>query len=81
MKVIISCQQAVKFISQKEEGKLSLKQRLQLWQHLGICAICRIFEKQNKVIIHHAPHLHEHINASLSAPQKASIVAVLEKES
>ena len=77
----ISCKEATKFISQKEEGKLSLRQRWQLWLHLGVCAVCRIFEKQNKVIISNTPHLHEHIDASLSPLQKVSIVAALEKDS
>ena len=77
---MITCKQATKFISQKEEGKLSLQQRWQLWIHLAMCTICRIFEKQNKVIISNTPHIHEHINASLSAAEKESIVAVLENE-
>ncbi len=80
MKAMITCQQAVKFITEKEEDKLSIKQHLQLWLHLSVCAICRIFENQNKVIIGSAPQLHEHIDASLSTHEKASIVAVLEKD-
>ncbi|HRI20260.1 MAG TPA: hypothetical protein PLA68_04880 [Panacibacter sp.] len=78
---MITCKEATKFISQKEEGKLSLRQRWQLWMHLGVCAVCRIFERQNKVIIKNAPHLHEHLNASLSVLEKESIVAALEKGS
>ncbi len=76
---MITCKEATRFISQKEEGKLSFKQRWQMWLHLSVCAICRIFEKQNKVIISNAPHLHEHIDVSLSPLEKASIVAALEK--
>ncbi|MEP7318129.1 MAG: hypothetical protein ABI921_05300 [Panacibacter sp.] len=75
---MITCKQATKFISQKEEGKLSLQQRWQLWMHLGVCAVCRIFQKQNKIIISNTPHIHEHINASLSVAEKKSIITVLE---
>jgi hypothetical protein len=46
----ITCKQAVDYISKKEEGKLSIGQRFQLWQHLFICRFCRLFLKQNKLI-------------------------------
>ena len=78
MKVMITCQEATKFISQKEEGKLSLSKLLQLWFHLGICGVCKIFNRQNKIIIRNAPHVHENINVSLSASEKESIIALLE---
>lgn len=78
---MITCKQATKFISQKEEGKLSLRQRWQLWMHLGVCAVCRIFQKQNKIIISNTSQMHEHIHASLSPLEKESIIAVLEKNS
>ena len=79
MKVMITCQQATKFISQKEEGKLSLGKLFQLWFHLGICGVCKIFNRQNKIIIHSVPHIHNQINASLTLSEKESIIAVLEK--
>ncbi|TAH09833.1 MAG: hypothetical protein EAZ12_05720 [Sphingobacteriia bacterium] len=47
----ISCKTAVDYISKKEEGKLSLFQRFQLWRHLAICYLCKRFEQQNKIII------------------------------
>ena len=76
---MITCKQATKFISQKEEGKLSLRQHWQLWMHLGVCAVCRIFQKQNKIITRNAPHIHEHIEVSLSKAEKESIISALEK--
>ena len=79
MKVMITCQQATKFISQREEGKLSLGNLFQLWYHLGICGICKMFSRQNKIIIQNAPHVHEHINVSLTPSEKESIIAALEK--
>lgn len=46
----ISCKQAVDYISKNEEGKLSVPQRLRLWQHLGVCSLCRTFNRQNKLL-------------------------------
>lgn len=46
MKWKITCKQATMLISKKEEGRLSLLQRIQLYQHLWICSLCRLFEKQ-----------------------------------
>ena len=75
---MISCKEATNFISQKEEGKLSFRQRWQLWQHLAVCTFCRLFNKQNKVFIKSAPHLHEHTDAALTATQKDSLIKALE---
>jgi hypothetical protein len=51
MKFNITCKQAVDYISKKEEGKLSAGQRFGLWCHLLTCSLCRLFAKQNKMII------------------------------
>jgi len=76
---MISCKEATKFISQKEEGKLSFHQRWQLWQHLAICAVCKLFNKQNKVIINSAPHLQDYSGTLLTQSEKDSVIAALEK--
>lgn len=47
----ISCRKAVDLILKKEEQKLTARQRFQLWKHLSVCSLCRIFSKQNQVII------------------------------
>lgn len=46
MKLDITCKKAVDLISKKEEGKLSALQRVQLWNHLVVCSLCRNFSKQ-----------------------------------
>lgn len=51
MKVSITCKQAVDYVSKKEEGKLSSWQRMQLWRHVAVCSLCRLFALQNKIII------------------------------
>ncbi len=76
---MITCKQATKFISQKEEGKLSIRQRYQLWMHLAVCIFCKMFHKQNEIIINNAPHLPDYNDATLSRLEKESIVAALEK--
>jgi len=80
MKWMISCKEATNFISRKEEGKLSLKQRMQLWLHLGVCSFCKLFYKQNKIIIRQASHLHEHETAQLSNADKEAIITRINEE-
>lgn len=50
MNIGITCKKAVDYISKKEEGKLSLWQRIQLARHLAICSLCKRFAYQNKMI-------------------------------
>ena len=75
---MISCKEATDFISRKEEGKLSLRQRWHLWQHLAICKFCKYFYKQNKIIAETAGHLQEHPDAKLTAEEKESLIKALE---
>jgi hypothetical protein len=75
---MISCKEATDFISRKEEGKLSFRQRWQLWQHLAVCSFCKLFYKQNKIFSNSASHLHEHTNATLSQEQKEYLIKALE---
>ena len=76
---MISCKKATDYISRREEGKLSLQQRWQLWQHLAVCTFCKLFSKQNKIISKSAPHLHEHIHATLTEEQKQSLIEALDE--
>ena len=50
MNITITCKKAVDYISKKEEGKLSVLQRVQLWRHLAVCNLCRRFADQNDTI-------------------------------
>jgi hypothetical protein len=69
----ISCKEAVEFILKKEEGKLSLMNRLSLWRHLIICSLCAIFYKQNKLINDSARHRKEN-HYHLSPGDKEQII-------
>ena len=43
---IISCKDASRLVSQREDAPLSAWQRLALRLHLSVCAACTRFEKQ-----------------------------------
>lgn len=62
---MISCKEATYLISKKEEGKLTLAERLKLSVHLAICGICRAFEKQSEFIAHHATHVEDTLNPDI----------------
>jgi hypothetical protein len=43
---IISCKDASRLVSRREDGRLSLWQRVTLRLHLSVCAACTRFERQ-----------------------------------
>jgi hypothetical protein len=79
-KLMISCKEATQFILKKEEGKLTVMQRLQLWFHLVLCVFCTLFFKQNKILRHSASHLHAHTQATLSAAEKKALIDALQPD-
>lgn len=74
----IDCKTATKMIAQKEDGKLSLKKRIQLIIHLFICKICSLFYKQNKMLVMSVPLMEKKSAASLSEKEKQQMIEVLE---
>lgn len=78
MSLHIDCKTATKMIAQKEEGRLSAKQHIQLILHLFICKICSLFYKQNKVLVKSVPLLQKKSAASLSEKEKQQMIEVLE---
>ena len=70
---ILSCKKATWLLSLKEEGKLSIVQKLQLRAHIGVCGMCKLFEKQTALISHNARHSHTHSTKILSAERTALI--------
>jgi len=67
-KMMITCESATIFVSQKEEHRLNLSNRIKLFFHLAMCKFCRLFENQNQFIIHQLKHTTS--NASLSEIEK-----------
>ncbi len=74
MGIMINCKEATTMISKKEEGKISFIERIQLWQHLLICSLCKLFMKQNKLIASLIPEAEKKSVASLSDKEKQQIV-------
>jgi hypothetical protein len=56
-KIIYNCKQATLLSLKKEEGRASVKERIQLWVHLLYCVFCRRFVQQSKHINHAMHHL------------------------
>lgn len=75
----ISCKQATDYISKKEEGKITILQRYQLWRHLSECYLCKRFNKQNKQI-HTCVKEHTYQEHQIELPQddKNSILMALQ---
>jgi len=49
-KTVLNCKQAILLSHKKEEGKISIKERIQLSFHLLYCFYCRRFVKQSSFI-------------------------------
>jgi len=79
MSLQITCKKATEYIILREEGKISIKNRLQLWLHFGICGLCKLFSQQSKFISKNAGHLHEHVEESLTEADKEKIIAGLQQ--
>lgn len=61
---MISCKEATYLTAKKEEGKLTLMEKIKLKLHFRICAICTLFEKQSRFISKQAAHLNDHVHAT-----------------
>lgn len=51
-KTVLNCKQATILALKKEEGKISISERIKLSYHLLYCRFCRRFVKQSSVINH-----------------------------
>jgi hypothetical protein len=73
----ISCAKATLLLSKKEDGRLSLLEKWQLRLHMGICSMCRLFQKQSSFISSNAKSAHVHSDACLTAEQKQKMEQLL----
>ena len=76
-KLIINCEKATFLISKKEEDKLSLSERIDLFFHLSICKLCKQFESQTKYITQQIKHINT--STKLTDAEKAEMLAKLNK--
>jgi len=51
-KTVFNCKQATLLSIKKEEGKISIFERVKLFYHLLYCIYCRRFAKQSSIINH-----------------------------
>lgn len=49
-KIVFNCKGATQRYLKKEEGRISLQDRLKLWYHLLYCDPCRRFIEQSKLL-------------------------------
>jgi L-lactate utilization protein LutB len=51
-KTVFDCKQATMLSLKKEEGKITIMERVKLFYHLLYCIYCRRFVKQSSIINH-----------------------------
>lgn len=79
---MITCSQATEMMAKKEEGKISLIDRIRLWYHLFICILCRLYKKQDALIVKHLHTLDKKApDVSLSEKEKNEMIEKLKKDS
>lgn len=74
---MISCKEASEYAVKKSEGKLSFKQRFDLWLHQAICKMCKTFQKQIDWIDGVAPKISS--NETFSPQEKLEIKEKLDR--
>lgn len=81
MKDLITCKQAIDYISKKEERKLSSWKRFQLWKHLAVCDLCSRFSVQNKLLVKFLSGQQDNEQHQLTEIKKQEIIEqILDKE-
>jgi hypothetical protein len=73
----ITCKRATYLISLKEDKAIGFFDNIKLKLHLGICSVCRLFEKQSWFIKVNARHAHENLAETLSDDAKEKISTAL----
>ena len=75
----ISCKKATYLISKKQEqGSLAIGESLQLFIHLFICDVCKLFKIQTTYIL---KNIHQHHHAeTLTVAAKEKIAVVVKEE-
>ena len=77
MKLRITCKEATYLIVKKEDGKLGLSKRMELFVHLLYCSFCKLFKKQNNILSKAVAGSKSDIN--LSQAEKTTLKELLKK--
>jgi len=67
---MIGCREATFLMAKKEEGKLSIIERIKLAIHSSMCAVCKNFEKQTGRIGEESKHVHADDDLPVSTKAK-----------
>ncbi len=57
-----NCNEATLLMAKKEEGRLTVLEKIKLSMHTSMCALCRKFEKQTAMIAEECSHIHAEEN-------------------
>jgi hypothetical protein len=76
--LMVSCKEATFLMAKKEEGKLSLIEKMQLSVHTSMCSICKLFKKQDSKIREESRHIYA--ENSLSTLAKERIEKILKEQ-
>lgn len=77
---MISCKEAALLSEKKDEGKLTLGEKLKLRVHVMICKMCQVVQMQNKFVIEHAKHTEQNLKDKLTTQEKEEIAKKVFKE-
>lgn len=77
--LMVNCKEATFLMAKKEEGKLTLMEKMKLSMHTSMCSFCKKFEKQTSKIGKESRHVHAEENLPLFAKEK--IERMLEEHS
>lgn len=74
---MLNCKEATELVLKKEEGNIGLKNQFNLWLHLMMCSLCKLFSKQSKQLSTLSSKLQQS-NQSLSVDEKKEIIHTIE---
>lgn len=74
---MLSCKEATRLMLKKEEQKIGLLTHFNLWLHIIMCPLCKLFSKQSKQISTLSSKLQQS-NQSLSVDEKQEIIQAIE---
>ncbi|MDP3666998.1 MAG: hypothetical protein Q8R50_09990 [Sediminibacterium sp.] len=67
---MVNCKEATYLMGKKEEGKLSIVERVKLSMHTSMCVFCKKFEKQTNKIAEESIHIRADEDLPLQAKEK-----------
>lgn len=66
---MMSCKEAARLLSEQKDHKLPLGKRIELKFHLGMCRVCRIYERQMQWLSRMANRAGELVMGNTAGPE------------